>query len=96
MTTGQARCWGNNLDRQLGGGFNFGFSGVPVAVINLNSGVSRITAGLGHSCAIVSGGIQCWGVNDEGQIGDGTTEQTFGPVALAALFVRRTRAQDHS
>jgi len=31
-----------------------------------------VSAGGSHTCANATRGIYCWGLNDEGQLGDGT------------------------
>jgi alpha-tubulin suppressor-like RCC1 family protein len=42
---------------------------------------SAITAGVAHTCAIVPGnGVRCWGLNENGQLGIGSTRDT--PVAV--------------
>jgi alpha-tubulin suppressor-like RCC1 family protein len=47
---------------------------------------SVVDAGNIHTCAIsTSGGLHCWGRNDEGQIGDGTTTQRLWPAAVSGL-----------
>lgn len=48
---------------------------------------SEISTGVGwHSCATVNDGTaRCWGLNDAGQIGDGTTSNSSSPAAVSGL-----------
>ena len=76
------RCWGANRYGQLGNGE----SGLgeqepsPVAVADL-SGVTAITAGGLHSCAVMADTtVRCWGSNELGQLADGTTTDRATPV----------------
>jgi alpha-tubulin suppressor-like RCC1 family protein len=49
----------------------------PVTVIGVNNAVS-LSAGGGHTCAVTgNGGVQCWGSNSDGQLGDGNGGTTF-------------------
>jgi hypothetical protein len=48
----------------------------------LESGVTAISAGSGHVCAIKGGELFCWGVNRHGQLGDGTRGDSADPVAV--------------
>jgi cysteine-rich repeat protein len=79
-SSGRAKCWGENLQGQLGNGTTVN-SAVPVDVTSLTSGVSMVAAGGYHSCALTStGGLKCWGDNADGQLGDGSTTDRLTPV----------------
>ncbi|MEI6289852.1 MAG: hypothetical protein WCP19_05415 [Chloroflexota bacterium] len=63
-------CWGYNGSAELGNGDEtLQDKSSPVSVYGLSSGVSTITAGTDHTCAIISGGVKCWGGNSYGQLG---------------------------
>ena len=56
----------------------------PVSVQGIAAGASCISGGESHTCAVVAGGgVQCWGWNVSGQLGNGTWSDsaTAGPVA---------------
>ena len=78
LTTGSGvKCWGSNYSGQLGDGQTCSTSSCssPVDVSGLTSGVGAIAAGNGHSCArLATGGLKCWGWNNEGQLGVTTSE----------------------
>jgi alpha-tubulin suppressor-like RCC1 family protein len=73
-TAGKAWCWGSNLSGQLG-------DGSPADTIRKLPGAvassltwSSIAAGQSHACAVSDAGVAwCWGANESGQGGDGTT-----------------------
>jgi alpha-tubulin suppressor-like RCC1 family protein len=72
--TGDSYCWGVNIHGELGDGTNDN-SSTPVQV-PMPSGVDSLTprGGGNHTCGLTyQGAAYCWGFNDQGQLGDGTT-----------------------
>ena len=50
------------------------------------AGASRVAAGWWHSCAALTDGhVVCWGDNEHGQLGDGTTELRSGAVLVDGI-----------
>lgn len=78
------KCWGLNSTRQLGDGTTTTRTR-PVSVVGLPAGASSITAGLYHTCALVSGAVYCWGENGSGQLGDGSVSLKTTPVRAVGL-----------
>lgn len=83
--SGVVFCWGQNDHGQLGDGTT-GPSPVPKAVPALPS-IDTVIVGDAHSCAYTSPDVDpvqafCWGRNDSGQLGDGTTTDRPNPVKL--------------
>ncbi|MGH7564592.1 MAG: RCC1 domain-containing protein [Gemmatimonadota bacterium] len=69
---GEGYCWGENDLGQLGDGNAGTDSDTPVRVAGLLA-FELVTAGSQHSCGLTLGGsAYCWGVNNNGQRGDGT------------------------
>jgi alpha-tubulin suppressor-like RCC1 family protein len=82
---GGVDCWGANGGGQLGNGTMTLYSSTPVAVSGITNAIA-VSAGDGTSCALLQGGgVDCWGQNDAGQLGDGTTTGSSTPVAVSGL-----------
>jgi len=79
-------CWGNNNNGQLGNNSeDYNLHPIPEAVYNLTSGVTAISGGNIHTCAIVSDGAQCWGRGWSGQLGDGSSTDIPHPVQVFGM-----------
>ena len=80
IKSGALFCWGRNNVGQLGDGNTTNFSvSVPTPVPTMTSGVTQVSAGYIHTCAIKSGELWCWGYNQYGRLGDGTTSLSSVP-----------------
>ena len=67
---GVLRCWGKNNRGQVGDDSTDERTS-PVVVTTLASGAVAAACGKEHSCALLdTGGVQCWGRNDKGQVGN--------------------------
>lgn len=84
LTSGEAKCWGDNSYGQLGNGNNVK-QNKPVSVVGLSGSASAITAGRTVSCALVPTGVQCWGSNGYGELGIGSTAAIPFPVDVLGL-----------
>lgn len=85
MTGGEVKCWGRNTTGQLGDNSTSNLL-TPRSVVQLTGGVTAITTGTYFSCALTgAGGVKCWGQNEYGQMGDGTTEQRPTAVGVGNL-----------
>lgn len=82
---GAVKCWGFNGFGELGDGTQTGALS-PVSVLGLQTGVVAISLNGQHACALTSaGGLKCWGDNDTGVLGDGTTLLRLAPVDVFGM-----------
>ena len=85
---GTVWVWGANWYGQLGDGTDSRFSTTPVQVSGKDgkgylTGVRAVSAGKEHSIALKNDGtVLAWGVNWDGQLGDGTNTDRNTPVQV--------------
>jgi alpha-tubulin suppressor-like RCC1 family protein len=83
MNSGEVRCWGGNGDGQLGVTITAAFTVDPQTVTGLSGPATAISAGDGHSCALLADGtVWCWGRGTDGQLGTGLTDPSSTPVSI--------------
>ena len=79
----RAAATADNSTFSLSGG---GESGFPIAATAAIPAITAISAGREHTCALFSDGTaRCWGRNDSGQLGDGTTTNRLAPVLVPGM-----------
>jgi alpha-tubulin suppressor-like RCC1 family protein len=84
---GRLKCWGYNLDGQLGNGTSsIQPKTRPVSVVGLGGTAKALTLGNSHTCALMSGAsVKCWGSGSDGELGNGKRRESDTPVAVAGL-----------
>lgn len=83
LNDGSVSCWGIN-NGQFGDGSTVD-SNIPVTAEVFVDGrkAVEISTGGSHTCVILDdNSISCWGRNDTGQLGDGTTEKRLTPTQI--------------
>ena len=94
LTSGRVDCWGLNNEGQLGYGKGKNSSRPePVTGIGgkgLLTGVTSVVSGAfgygyGYCAVLHSGGADCWGLNQDGQLGNGSKANSDKPVAVKVV-----------
>jgi alpha-tubulin suppressor-like RCC1 family protein len=86
LNSGAMKCWGWNRDGQLGDGTNnLTGNNPPVTPVGMTSGVTAMTGGGFHTCAVAGGAVKCWGDNYYGQLGINSLLSKNTPQAVAGL-----------
>ena len=93
VVSGGVKCWGLGDNGRLGHGESTDpDENTPrgVADLTAGSGVTAVSAGANHTCAVVSGGVKCWGLGDNGQLGYGGVGDKATPEDVAELTAGAT------
>jgi alpha-tubulin suppressor-like RCC1 family protein len=95
LADASVKCWGQNDRGQLGDSSESIMEAAPVQVAGLTR-VAQLALGGSHSCALLTGGqVTCWGANEHGQLGDGTTVSHTSPVPVSGLPAATAVAAGH-
>lgn len=85
VVAGESWCWGSNQWGQSGDGTGTNANRLtPVRTLDI-SGITAISAGSAHTCAVASGGVLCWGQGNRGQAGYGATTTPSGVRTVIGL-----------
>ena len=83
---GKVYCWGSNNVGEAGTGETGNTYNKAMSTLGVTTATS-ITAGTSQTCALLGNGTAtCWGLNDKGQLGGGTTTVQTGLVAVQGLI----------
>ena len=86
LTNGTVWSWGSNALGQLGDGTTVASQTVPVLFASLSGAFVAVAGGVAHSLALRDDGrVFAWGLNSDGQLGDGTTTLRRQPVQVSGL-----------
>ena len=92
LDDGSVSCWGYNSNGQLGDGTTTNRN-TPTQTSSLGTDRTAVAISTGqhHTCAILDdGSVSCWGDNDYGKLGDGTTTDRNTPTQTSSLGTDRT------
>ena len=84
LADGTVKAWGYNNHGEIGDGTTTNRRNGPVT-INVGGPARMVSATAYSSCAVlVSGQTKCWGRNNYGQLGDGSTSNRNSPVDITS------------
>jgi alpha-tubulin suppressor-like RCC1 family protein len=83
LTSGTLKCWGDNQIGQMGDGTATATRITTPTTINVGGAVGLLALGGWYTCAYVANStLKCWGSNENGQLGDGTTTTRYIPTTI--------------
>lgn len=103
--TNETWCWGDNASGQLGSGTAGTGGGTPARVtgghrfVMMATGLTGNAGGNGFTCGLTDQGqVLCWGLNDQGQLGNGTTTNQLLPTPILSgeVFVAVDGGDHHA
>ena len=95
-TAGAAYCWGDNIYGELGTGTT-SFSHTPVAVSGGHTFAGVSAGGYYATCGVTTAGAAyCWGLNNYGQLGNGSLTNSSTPVAVSGGLTFATVSAENS
>jgi alpha-tubulin suppressor-like RCC1 family protein len=87
LDDGTAWCWGEDASGQLGDASMAGAQATPIP-LSSPTGIVAMGAGLDQTCAVQKGGaLECWGGNEVGEVGTGTSASSVPPTVVGSGFV---------
>jgi alpha-tubulin suppressor-like RCC1 family protein len=90
LSDGSVYCWGDNYYAQLGDGTRDPRMPFPAPVAGLGAAVVELAAAGAHTCGrLADSRVQCWGLNNMGQLGAGT-DDFASPVPLDVVGLQLT------
>lgn len=85
-TAGAIKCWGSNIYGVLGNGMSSPSAISTPYATSLTSGMLATSQGTYRTCALsAAGGLKCWGSNEDGMLGNGSTVSSLTPVQVTGL-----------
>ena len=98
LSDGSLWCWGENSSGRLGlGSTATGYYARPFRAGNSNLWTAELASDQGHSCGVQSdGSLWCWGQNNYGAVGNGTTQHAGSPVTVDVGYRSVATGRYHS
>ncbi|MDB4975689.1 MAG: protein alpha-tubulin suppressor [Myxococcaceae bacterium] len=83
LSTGEVKCWGRNLEGQLGQPPS---DHLPPTIVPSLPLTIQVVTGTSHTCALhAAGDVSCWGDGRSGQLADGKNGSTNLPTVVVGL-----------